>query len=480
MTGTAEVLNVPRALMASFDLSAPFRQGVLMVGRPKQWIPAFKDMFKYFGSEGAYQNMLNEVKSRPTASLMREANLAITSPSKILTNREEAFMSNLAEKIPVIGKVVKASDRAYSGFLTKLRADVFDDILKKAQDSGLKVTPKMIDSLGNFVNTATGRGKLPSVFGLDKAAVALNTAFFSPKLAMSRIQTLNPGYYVKLDPFVRKEALKSLFSFAGIALSVLGLAKLAGADVNVDQPNNSDWGKIKIGNTRYDILGGMQQYIRLAAQLITGKIISSTTGVSMTLGEGYKPMTKKDILQRFVESKEAPVMTFVNGLLTGTDQTGKPFNVPKEIASRFIPLIIQDLNDLIKNGGIKDIPKDIPGIFGVGVQTYVQTPDQVVSSANSVNNEIGKLTQSGDIEGAKKLRIQNADIIRMGNAMGPLQSTLNGIENQKKTIKDNKRLTDQQKKDELQKMNDREKVIQDRLNIMFKQLQSSGPIMQPR
>ena len=46
-----EVLNVPRALMSSFDLSAPFRQGAVLICRLKQFLPAFRDMVNFFRSE---------------------------------------------------------------------------------------------------------------------------------------------------------------------------------------------------------------------------------------------------------------------------------------------------------------------------------------------------------------------------------------------------------------------------------------------
>jgi hypothetical protein len=367
MRGIGEVLNVPRALMASFDFSAPLRQGVFLVGKPSKFIPAFKDMFKYAFSEKAYDGLIEGIKKMPTYKLMREGGLALTDKEAVsLTGREEMFMSHLAEKIPVIGKVVKISDRAYTGFLNKMRADVFNDIISKAKNVGVELDEKLVKDTAKFVNSATGRGDLGV---LNKAAVPLNSLFFSPRLMASRLNLLNPYFYTTLSPVVRKEAIKSLLSFGAIAGSILGLAELGGAEVS-SNANNADFGKIKTGNTRYDILGGFQQYIRLASELITGKIVSSTSGREITLGEGYKPLTRKDILLRFFENKESPIASFATGLLQGQTSIGQSFDVKSEIASRFIPMVVNDMYDLYQEGGLKGLVGWLPSPFGVGTQTY--------------------------------------------------------------------------------------------------------------
>lgn len=387
MQGVGEVLNVPRSIMASTDVSAPLRQGAFLIGKPKQWIPAFKDMFKYLVSKNAYQDLLNNIRSRPTYQLMRESKLALTSPDAIsLTGREERFMSNLAEKIPVVGKIVQASDRAYTGFLNKLRADVFDDLLAKSKDLGIEQTSKLTDDLAKFVNSATGRGELGAT--LSKAAPMLNATFFSPRLMASRLNLLNPVYYANLDPFVRKEALKSLLTFGAVAGTALSLSKLGGADVGTE-PTSADFGKIKTGNTRYDILAGFQQYIRLASQLITGKVTSSTSGREITLGEGYKPLTRKDIIIRFFESKENPVLSFATGLLTGQTQLGEKINVPSEIVSRFVPLVVQDMYDLYQDGGLSKLLGWLPAPFGVGTQTYGKT--ELVTGENPIGEPTAQI-----------------------------------------------------------------------------------------
>lgn len=462
--GIAEVLNVPRALMASFDLSAPLRQGVFLVGRPKQWMPAFGDMFKYAFSEKAYQGLLQDIQKRPTYALMRESKLPITDIGAGLTGREEKFMSNLAEKIPVIGKIVRASDRAYTGFLDKLRADTFDDLIKSAQKQGIKVEGKVLNDISSFVGAATGRGKLGA---LENSAVILNSTFFSPRLMASRINLLRPDYYIKLDPMVRKEALKSLLTFGGTALSVLSLAKMGGAQVGID-PRSADFGKIKVGNTRYDIGGGFQQYIRAAAQLITGEHISSTTGVKTTVGEGYKPLTRLDIASRFIETKEAPVASFATMLLKGQTSLGKKPEIPTEIANRFTPMVIQDMQDLYKERGLEGITMGIPAIFGTGVQTYSPNASELVYSKNSVLSHVRELNKQGRFKEARKLQEQNKDIIREGYQFEGNQSIINFYNKQIDRIDKSTFYTPENKKEKILFYNQKIKELENKMEEKYK------------
>lgn len=361
-----ELANIPRSLMASFDLSAPFRQGIFTAARhPKIFFSNFIKQFRLFGSEKYYQQVLKEIHSRPTYKAMQENKLALTELAD-LTKREEIYMSNWAEKIPVVGKGVRASGRAYTGFLDRMRADLFDQMYQYGEKFGLLDDPKYLQDAAKFINAATGRGGLGK---LERAAVPLNSFFFSPRLLASRLQLLNPSFYVKLEPAVRKEALKSLLSFGGMALTVSGVGKLAGADIETD-PRNANFLKLKFGNTRYDPLGGFQQPIRAAAQIISGKIISSTTGKEITLGEGYKPLTRLDIGTRFFEMKEAPLVSFATALMRGRTSIGEKVDVPTEVANRFIPMVAQDMHDIYRERGAEGVAMATPAIFGVGVQTY--------------------------------------------------------------------------------------------------------------
>jgi ppGpp synthetase/RelA/SpoT-type nucleotidyltranferase len=372
-----QILNTPRTIMASFDLSYGLRQGVFAAPRyRKEFFSSFKKQFSWFKSEEAFKASQEAIAKNKWYDLAVEGELSFTEMDGLMGAREEAFMGQWAEKIPLAGRMIRASGRAYTGFANKFRMDIFAKLMEDAEKLGLDPSKNMdfVMKTADFVNTATGRGKLP--MGLERAGPVLNAMFFSPRLMFSRLDLLganplDPIKFLRATPFVRKEYLKSLFTFAGTMMTVLGVAKLGGADV-VSDPRSSDFGKIKIGNTRFDIMGGFQQYIRMVAQLTTGKYISSTTGKEYTLGEGYKPLTRYDILMRQVESKESPVLSFITDILRQQDYAGQPVSVVKEIANRFYPMMISGLVDVAKDDP-KLLPLSMLSIFGVGMQTYQPT-----------------------------------------------------------------------------------------------------------
>ena len=363
-------LNLPRSLMSTLDLSAPLRQGVFLVGR-KEFYTSFTSMFKQFGSERAYRGVMDDIKLRETYPLMEESGLSLSDMGHDLSAREEAFMSQWAENIPGVGRVVRASERGFSGFLNKLRADTFDDLVRRSVAVGVdfKANPKALSDIASFINAATGRGNLGK---LNQSAHLLNSVFFSPRLIASRVQMLNPAYYATLSPVVRQEAIKSLLSFGAIATSVLGLAKMGGAEVEND-PRSSDFGKIKIGDTRYDILGGFGQYITLAARLYSNQT-KTLKGNVLDLKPSSLQGTRKTVAEKFLENKFAPVPGYLRDFLQGTDPVGNPFDARKDAMQLFIPLFLQDAYNVYQSGGVEDLPKVAPGFFGVGVQTFTDKP----------------------------------------------------------------------------------------------------------
>lgn len=368
-----EVLNIPRSLIASFDMSAPLRQGIVFTTtKPKSALKAGYQMFRQAFSEKNYVGWLDDIKKEPIYKVMQDSGLYIADPRRVsggLAAREERFMSNLAERIPIIGQGIKAAERAYTSYLNKLRTDVFANMANKFQKMGLKFgeNKELYESLAKFVNNTTGRGDLGK---LSPIAQQLNTLFFSPRLIASRFNMLNPLWYAKQHPLVRKEAIKSFAEFIGIGTGILSLAKLAGADVEID-PRSTDFGKIRIGNTRWDIWGGFQQWVRVTSQLISGERKTQKKKVIPLSAKKFPFETRLDVAERFFKGKLAPVPGLALELFEGQKLYGDEIKFTKEVAENAIPLYLQDIDEALDQiGPWALLTVGAPAFFGVGVQTY--------------------------------------------------------------------------------------------------------------
>lgn len=425
MTGmdiAGNLLNMPRALKSTLDLSAPLRQGAPLIYRKEYWT-SFRDMFKQAGSEKAYQAVKNEIMSRPSYRMMKEAGLALSDQGKNLADREEKFMSNWAEHIPVAGKLVRASDRAYTGFLNKLRADTFDSLVREAQAAGIdfKNNPKALKDIAKYINTSTGRGSLEGLVpGGNASAPLLAGAFFSPRLMASRINMLNPIYYKRLDPFARTQAIKSLVAYGGIITTVLGLAKMSGAEVETD-PRSTDFAKIKVGDNRYDITGGFNTYLRFAAQMVTGQKVTPDGDVK-TLGGGIDfkngipvgwhnsdevekgpyAQTRKTAIANFLANKENPVLSaFMTIMNNGKNEIGEDVSALQQAVDALAPMIAADTWEVYKDMGPKEAAKTVlPNLFGVGVQN-MKPKEKEEKEPNFTKDDFKNTDFSEDFEDIK-------------------------------------------------------------------------------
>lgn len=391
-----DLSGVPKSLMASGDLSAPLRQGAILgVRHPSLAYAAGKEMFKQMASEEAQENWLAALHESEVYPYMKHSKLFLSEPSVDLKAKEEQFLSNLADRIPIWGKyVVKPSGRAYNGYLNKLRADVFTQFyyaLRQEGFSGAELE-KELKAYAKFINVATGRGGLGP---LEGSALVLNLAFFSPRFIASRIQMLNPYFYYTLGPRVGWYAFKSFATYIGVASMTLYLiAAMFGGDDEEDKftveldPRSSDFGKLRWGDVRYDIWAGEQGYVRLAAQFLSNSRKSTTTGEIIKLGEGYKPTTRFGLIGDFLMNKRAPVPTAVMNALNGVTNFGEPTTWSEEVLKLGIPIYSADMYELYQaDQADKILGATIPSLLGVGV-SFQNSNKELPSTPEEIFNEM--------------------------------------------------------------------------------------------
>src|SRR3990167_66763 len=387
--------NTMKSAMSTGDLSAPLRQGAPLIHK-KEFRKALPEMVKMFNSDEVYNAAMKEIKDHPTFKFANDMGLNLTG---INVGAEERFLSPVLESVPIYGRAVKASDRAYTGFLNKLRFDSFNSLLQDATKAGYKPgrDKALAKEIASFVNDATGRGKLGE--SGERAASLLNSIFYSPKLFSSRVRmigrageaivgplldrvkfverVLTPSMYTKQSAFIRKEALKSALSLASFNLTLNGLAATAGAKITYDI-TNSDFMKSKFGNTRADFGAGFLQPMVFIGRILKNKYTSSVTGKTSELVTGYGQRDPGDLVWQFLTSKEAPLLGLAGDIWTGKDWSGEDKARHEAVVERFIPMISSDLYDIIK-----DDPYHagliIPGILGASIQTY-KRPERKLSA----------------------------------------------------------------------------------------------------
>jgi hypothetical protein len=192
--------------------------------------------------------------------------------------------------------------------------------------------------------------------------VPATMVLFSPRLLLSRLQLLNPVYYAQLSPFARKQAVQGMTQLAGAVTLTLSMAKMAGAEVSMD-PRNTDFGKIKFGNTRVDILGGLQQPFVAAYRIAKGESVSSTTGVMQEADRGL-------IARNFIGNKLAPVPGYGRMWLNNENFAGDEFNPYKEAVRLNIPIGVESTYEGFKDSPEAGITTATLGSIGFGVATY--------------------------------------------------------------------------------------------------------------
>ena len=393
-----DVLGVPRALMSSLDLSAPMRQGISLIGTSQYWKSFFK-MFTFIGPSGKdnYNWLMRSISKHPNYELMQKARLSFSELDGKLSGREEDFQSDLAKKIPG----VKMSEQAYAGFLNKLRADTFNKMVELVREADGTVSDQALIDLGKFINSATGRAELPRELGsfsvrgkkvttginLQAASTGLNAAFFSPRLIVSRINMLNPRFYAKLDPRIRKQALLESVKSGGLVLTATFLLASMTPDAEVEwaDPRSSDFLKIKVGDTRFDMMGGFSQYLTFGARsylwmqnAVFGSAfgyvpeIKSTTGNERDLdGRGRYGETYADTFLKFFRGKLSPNASYVADAFAGENVVGKEFTWLGSAADRVIPMSVNALIENTKTYGTeKGVRYSVPNVFGIGTTTF--------------------------------------------------------------------------------------------------------------
>ena len=383
-----ELANLPRAVIASGDLSASLRQMVIMA--PRYPIKAIRATWA--GARAGwsalwyrdYATTLDKsIHASRFAPIWEQARLYVAPLEGVvkMAKREEAYMSSILSRLgrdwPQFGllkkivtapalpvaKLTQVSEAAFITTLNKMRTDVFS---KYAALWGDKATLEEFRALAEVINIGTGRGIVPRP--IEGLVPILNTVLFSTRLQLARVEALGwPVTLWKYPPKVRRMVIGNIVAFLGTITGILGVLDLSGLARMEKDPKSADFGKVRIGNTRLDPWGGFQQYVVLINRLLSGEL--------KTADKRIVDIDREDTLIRFLGMKLSPAVGFIRDVFRGETFLGEELtleteDVQKQAYERLVPMFMRDVLDALREDGWTGALTASPGFLGVGVVSY--------------------------------------------------------------------------------------------------------------
>ena len=446
---------VPRAALTMGEHSAVLRQGaVSTVMHPGRAREAFAASMRTLFSEDNAQAIDEARRASPGFDEAMNAKLFHGDIAGGLVKGEETFLSKFAQRIPM----VRASNRIFVTYLNELRHLTFNEAVKGWEETGrvlgadaietgakklglegrdalragakvevgqivnkagrlaregepgLEWTDEMaqlasaeqtrydhLSAWGQFVTHVTGRGALPSGDTLNRV---LSLAFFAPRLLVSYPQTVfdlvRPMKGLPYANPVRAKIARDLVGSVGLGTSILTMLHASGAAEVSANPFSSDFGKVRIGNQRFNIWAGYQPIARLVA----GGIMNAQTDIS--LGDTTKPGRAR-IVGGFLSTKLSPLGGLVRDLIPlaggkrpenfiGERMVASVSGAKKEALDRLIPLFWQDAVNAAELEGWRGSVRSAPGVLGVGTQTFKTAKERYYTELGGK----GRLMEQGE------------------------------------------------------------------------------------
>ena len=378
-----DIANVTKSALSTLDNSFFGRQAIKELFTPfsggtKRWAKNFIRSWRDIGRQlvaksETKKSFWGKVFAKPDDAVMDLIHADINSRPNALNGKyaaakngyglnvtsEEAYPSTIIEHVPFVGRFFKAAETAFNGGALRMRADLADSLIARAERNGVDVMDKAEASgLGELVGSMTGRGELGKAGVLAKE---INAVLFSVKFLKANFDTLLAPVKLgkallegdKAALFAKKQAATNLLQIVGSIATIGIIADALWPGSFQSDPRSTNFGKLKIDGHYIDITGGMGAFIVLAGRLITGESISST-GKKTKLYDGkFGAETGLDLVENFFENKASPIAGMMRDLLKGRDFQGRKPTAETIATTLVTPIIIQTM-DQLKNPSLAD------------------------------------------------------------------------------------------------------------------------------
>jgi len=367
-----DVAGITKSLVANLDNSFIGRQGIkVFYNNPKIWGQTAIKSIELFGRELFAKSPERFFESRPD-TVMEGLKAGIVSDPNALNGKynaakngyglgvlhEEIFPTSIPERIPVLGKVFKASETAFNGSALYMRHKLANAVIAAAEKNGVDMLdPRQATAHGKIVSSLTGRGEIGKLGVIGKE---INVLMFSVRFLKSNFDTLTAHLFDKT--FTKEARITSAKNTMRIAMGITALlvvSKMLDEDSVDFDPRSSKFGKICKGNICFDITGGIGGLVTLGTRLVptlhNGEwgfwTKSATTGKWTKLGgEKYGQQDAFDIMTNFFAGKLSPTAGAIRDIWKGEKFRGEKPTFVNTTIGLITPISVDTLIDELKKG----------------------------------------------------------------------------------------------------------------------------------
>lgn len=385
-----EANKFSRVMMTMGDLSATFRQGgIAALSHPKLMAGSgIPNMLTALKSKDGLARIERELENIQNYDLSRAGGLSVGSAKGI----EEFYDSKWVRKLPGAKQAADISERAFTSYIETMRLHLFNSMYYAAGGPS-KVDMEGVERIAKMANVFTGVGTSKSQ--MIQQVMNAHSWFFAPKWMLSRFQFLYEGMKIPVDEIkdvvlrdqhakqmrsVRRAVAREYARYAAGLSVVAGMVIAMGGEMEKD-PRSSDFGKVKFGNSRFDLASGLAQPIVLTSRLVSGKTKSSVSGEITSIRGDDVPYGKPDaaeIASRFVRGKSSPAVSAILDLAAGKNIVGEDADILTVAGSRIAPLSLASMYEQMKEYGVpKGAALSLLEMLGVSLQTYESRAKEV-------------------------------------------------------------------------------------------------------
>lgn len=369
MRGVSEVAQFARTIKATADRSGVLRQAAWMASRmPVKAAKAVVEAERAAWSEDYYHLIDGQLRNIADEHGMVELGLELTETGGSLVKREEDFASDLAERIPGLGAVIKNSNRHMVTYLNMMRVES----MKRFILDNPTATKADKQTYAKFINVNSGRGDLGK---FDVTMGALSKLMFAPRFGVSRFQVgwmgaKQTAKAVKSgDWLVAKEIGKDYGAYVGTRLAILAMLAAAFDDDDEnyigDDWNDADFGKVVVGPMRLDLWSGHAQPARL--------LLSIADGTVSPYDKDFDPMSD---IGRFLMYKLSPAVSTTTSLASSKDFLGRETPRSEIFMKALMPIIVETALETIAEGRSNEVIAATLASELVGIGVGVYDPSQ--------------------------------------------------------------------------------------------------------